>query len=67
MASHGRASEDRQESCSEMQHRNRFVFIYDRRIGDKAEIKLQISDTWNHTIFKTRVKKVWLLSAIYAS
>ena len=66
MASHDGFGKVRQEDFTEMQTQKRFVFVYDRRVGDKSEIKLSLHDISNNTTFRARVKQVGIVNFNYA-
>ena len=64
MASHEHR-DDRPGHFGDMQTQKQFVFLYDRRSGDKPEIKLHIKEVSSYATFKERVKKVRIACHIF--
>ena len=65
MASGEGARDDRPDNFGDMRAQKQFVFLYDRRSGDKPEIKLHINDVSSYARFKEGVKKVRMAGHIF--
>ena len=66
MASHREdAKDDRSGHFGDMRTQKHCVFLYDRRTGDKPEIKLHINDISSYKAFNERVKKVSIACHIF--